>query len=320
LNSKTSFVGAMGAQPILVVGANGQLARALARLAPQGGRGVTCRGRPDTDVRDAQSLARTLDETESSIIVNAAAYTAVDEAEAEPQAAYAVNADGAGHLARLCRDRNLALIHLSTDYVFDGTRQVPYREDDRVAPLGVYGQSKAAGEAAVRRWCPQHVILRTAWLYSMDDRNFLTTMLRLAKERDSLDVVADQHGTPTWAADVADAILAIAHALKREETRTGPLWGTYHLTARGATTWHGFAQEIFRLSARSGGTMPSINAVTTDGYPSAAPRPAYSVLDTAKIAAAFGVTLPPWEESLARCIAGGAPASIHTPAGQVHSA
>lgn len=293
----------MAGLPILVIGAGGQLARALGRLKRIDGHPIVCRGRPDADVTDPSALQRVFNACAPAAVVNAAGYTAVDEAQREASSTFAVNAEGPEHLARLCRDRQIPFVHVSTDYVFDGTGQTPYRETDEIAPLGVYGASKAGGEAAIRRTHARHVILRTAWLYGRDGQNFLNAMQRLGAERDELSIVDDQHGSPTWTGDVAAAIATILRRLLTNPSEN--LWGTYHLTSRGETTWLGFAAEIFRLRAAAGHRIPHLKAITTQEYAAPAPRPAYSVLDTRKIEAAFGICLPPWQASLARCLADG---------------
>jgi dTDP-4-dehydrorhamnose reductase len=288
--------------PVLVLGSAGQVARALARQGTVGPHPILCRGRPEGDLTNSASLERLVDEVSPAAVVNAAAYTAVDKAEADPAAAFAVNATGPAFLAALCRDRDLPLLHLSTDYVFDGSSRKPYLETDAITPLSVYGASKAAGEAAVRRTWPKHLVLRTAWVYSADGHNFLNTMLRLGSEREQLSVVDDQHGSPTWADDIAAAIAtALARVLTRPEIPA--LWGTYHLTNSGDTSWYGFAREIFRLAAAAGRKTPSVIPIPAAAYPLPARRPAYSVLDTRKIKDAFGIELPPWQTSLAACFA-----------------
>lgn len=293
----------MARLPILVVGARGQLAGALARRGVFDDRPILCRGRPDADLTAPSSLKRVIDEFAPVAVINAAAYTAVEKAETERDAAFAANAEGVGHLAKLCRERDLPLIHISTDYVFDGGQQTPYREDDAIAPLGVYGASKAAGEAAIRRACPRHLILRTSWLYGMEGQNFLTTMLRLAEVREEISVVDDQHGAPTWVEDLSAAILALLRGIMARNA-SAP-WGTYHLTARGTTTWFGFAGEIFRLRAAAGQTVPRLKPVTTAEYPSAVRRPLHSALDCGKIESTFGMRLPAWRDSLERCFSRG---------------
>jgi dTDP-4-dehydrorhamnose reductase len=288
-------------QPILVIGAEGQLARALARLQTAAGHPIACRGRPEADINDADALRALLAATAPAAVVNAAAYTAVDAAETSEPAAHALNAHGPAQLARLCSARGIPFVHVSTDYVFDGSARTPYRETDAIAPLGVYGASKAAGEAAIRESCPHHLILRTSWLYDGEGRNFLTTMLRLGAEREALSIVADQRGAPTWTEDLAAAIAAMLENVLTDGATDA--WGTYHATGSGETTWHGFAAEIFRIAAASGQPTPKLTAITTAEYPTPAARPAYSVLDNAKLAQTFGIRLPEWQDSLARCMA-----------------
>jgi len=294
--------GANERRPVLVIGSKGQVALALARQRTAGLYPIVCRGRPDGDIADSASLHRLFESVSPLAVVNAAAYTAVDKAESDPAAAFAVNANGPGNLTALCRDRDIPLVHISTDYIFDGSGRKPYLEADAIAPLGVYGASKAAGEAAIRRTWAKHLIFRTAWVYSADGQNFLKTMLRLASERDQLSVVDDQRGSPTWAQDIAAAIVTtLVHVMTHPEDRT--LWGTYHVTNGGDTTWYGFAREIFRLAAASGRKTPSVIPIPTAAYPTPARRPAYSVLDTSKIKDTFGIALPPWQTSVAACYA-----------------
>ncbi|MEQ1576420.1 MAG: dTDP-4-dehydrorhamnose reductase [Hyphomicrobium sp.] len=282
---------------IAVAGSTGQLALALQRAALRTGTRLEAIGRPRLDLTQSASVQKFLDDTSPGIVINAAAYTAVDKAESEPGLANAINAQGPGDLATACAARNIPLIHISTDYVFDGTKSSPYLEVDPVAPLGVYGRSKAEGEDAVRRLNLRHVIVRTSWIYGPDGSNFVKTMLRLASERDVIGVVADQHGAPTRADDLADALLGLATGLNNspDENR----WGTYHLAGRGETTWHGFAAEIFRHAAEAGLKAPQLNRITTSDYPTPARRPAYSVLDQCKAEAALGLKLPDWRDSLA---------------------
>jgi dTDP-4-dehydrorhamnose reductase len=228
------------------------------------------------------------------IIVNAAAYTAVDKAESDVDRAFAVNEAGPRHLAAASKDIGAVLVHLSTDYVFDGRKADAYLEDDPVAPASAYGRSKEAGERVVRQTTPRHLILRTAWVYAAHGSNFLRTMVRLARESDVVRVVADQHGTPTSAADLADAILALLPRLMEKDAA----FGTFHLTNGGRTTWHGFAQEIFASLDRHGGTVSPLEAITTADYSTPARRPAMSVLDCRKIAGAYGIRLRQWQEAV----------------------
>lgn len=255
-------------------------------------------GRPDIDLTRPHSLADAISRVSPAVVINAAAYTAVDRAESEPEQAFAVNAEGAGVLAGLCASGGIPLIHVSTDYVFDGAASSPYPVDAPIAPLGAYGRSKAEGEARVRAAAPRHVIARTAWVYGEHGANFLRTMLRLGAERPELGVVDDQHGSPTCTADLASALARIAgRAL--EPGFTG--WGTYHVTNAGETTWCGFAREIFRLEAERGRPVPRLVPIPTSGYPTPARRPAYSVLDTGRTTAVFGIAMADWRDALARC-------------------
>jgi dTDP-4-dehydrorhamnose reductase len=233
--------------------------------------------------------------------VYGAAYTAVDKAEAEPTLAMAVNRDGAGALAAAAARLGVPFIHVSTDYVFDGRKDAPCREEDAPYPLGAYGRSKLEGEAAVRAACPAGIILRTSWVYSPFGQNFVATMLRLAATREKVQVVDDQHGAPTAAGDLAAAILALVElAAQRPADRT--TGGIYHLTNAGETTWYGFAVAIFAGWAQRGHRVPLLEPITTAQYPTPARRPANSRLDCSKIARAFGLRLPPWQSSLERCL------------------
>jgi dTDP-4-dehydrorhamnose reductase len=248
-------------------------------------------GQPDT-------LTALLDRLQPSAVVNAAAYTAVDRAEQEPEAAFAANAVAPGVVARWCAAHDVPLVHYSTDYVFDGQGSAPYREDEPTAPLGVYGTSKRDGEEAVRAAGGRHMIFRTAWVYASHGGNFLRTMLRVGAERDQLRVVADQIGTPTPAALIADVT---AQALRHP----GRLSGTWHLTASGQTSWHGFAEAIFAEAVAAGllPRAPQVEAIASSEYPTPAKRPAWSVLDNRKLQHDFGLELPPWQAGLKRVIA-----------------
>ncbi|MFY0185489.1 dTDP-4-dehydrorhamnose reductase [Stenotrophomonas sp. PUT21] len=292
---------------ILLLGANGQLGRELQRaLAPLGTIVATTRSGvlPDggacevADFDQPSSLTALLDRLRPSVVVNAAAYTAVDRAEENRDAAFRANAEAPGVLARWCAQAGVSLVHYSTDYVFDGQGTRPYREDDATAPLGVYGASKLAGEGAIRVAGGRHLIFRTAWVYASHSANFLRTMLRVGADRDVLRVVADQVGTPTPAALIADVT---AQALQQG----GGLSGTWHLTAKGETSWHGFAEAIFAEAVAAGvlPRAPTVEAITTAEYPTPARRPAYSHLDVAKLEQDFGIVLPRWQEGLKRVIA-----------------
>ncbi len=265
-----------------------------------GGRGEAADlSRPDT-------LPALLDRVRADVIVNAAAYTAVDRAEDEPELAQRVNAEAVGVLARWAAANDALLVHYSTDYVFDGKDPTPRREDDASAPLGVYGASKLAGEEALRASGAHHLLLRTAWVYSAHGHNFLKTMLRLACERERLDVVDDQHGTPTPAHLIADVTAAALRQWRRTDEGTrAALEGTFHLVAEGRTTWCGFARAIMQRAVAAGllARAPQVAGIASDAYPTRARRPAWSILDTTRLRAAYGIALPPWQQGLDRVIA-----------------
>ncbi len=290
----------------LVFGGNGQVGQELLRaLAPLGEVVATTRDGvlPDgracevADFNEPDGLPALLDRVQPLVVVNAAAYTAVDRAEQEPEAAYRANAEAPGVIARWCAAHGVPLVHYSTDYVFDGQGKRPYLPDDATAPLGVYGSSKRDGEDAVRAAGGRHLIFRTAWVYASHGANFLRTMLRAGAERDELRVVADQAGTPTPAALIADVT---AQALQHP----GQLFGTWHLTAAGQTSWHGFAEEIFAQALAAGmiERAPRVLPITTAEYPTLARRPAYSCLDTASLKTDFGIELPDWREGVGKVL------------------
>jgi dTDP-4-dehydrorhamnose reductase len=283
---------------VLVLGAGGQVGRELRRYSWSAETRLVAFDRFCLDITLREAVFATIANERPDIVVNAAAYTAVDRAESEPDAAWAANCAGPANIAASCRESGIPLIHISTDYAFDGTKSGPYREDDPVNPLGVYGASKEAGERTVREALREHVILRTAWVYSMHGHNFVKTMLRLAEERPVLRVVADQTGSPTGAADIADAIARIAQHVRDGDAA----WGTYHFVGAGAVTWHGFAEAIFDLASRWRGSPPRVDPITTADYPTPARRPANSVLDCSRIAAAFGIEPRPWRAALAEVI------------------
>ena len=281
---------------ILLLGKSGQVGNALmpllTRLAQSTDAGaLVALGRADVDLSDAAALAQAVQQVQPALIVNAAAHTAVDRAETEPDIAFAINALAPGVLAQQAANLNALLVHYSTDYVFDGSQQTPYRENDLTHPLGVYGRSKLAGEQAVQTSGCRHLLLRTSWVYDNTGRNFLTTMLRLAKQHGKLRVVGDQHGSPTSAAMIAETSLQLIRSMLNRPAMQG---GLYHLTAQGQTTWHGFAQAIMRKAALD---VP-IEAITTADYPTPARRPAYSVLDCSKLQSEFNYRLPGWQQAL----------------------
>jgi dTDP-4-dehydrorhamnose reductase len=287
---------------ILVAGAQGQLARALLGQAQaRGGMKVVALGRPQLDLLDKASIPRVIAAVQPDLVVNAAAYTAVDRAESDAEAAFAINRDGAGALAAAAAASNCPILHVSTDYVFDGTKADAYVETDGANPVGVYARSKLEGEAAVAAANPRHLILRTAWLYAPYGHNFLRTILRLARERPQLRVIADQHGNPTFAPHLADAILTIAARLGDDNGEAA--WGTYHAAASGETTWAGFAAAIVAAGARLAVPQVPVIPITTADYPLPAKRPANSRLDCSKLARTFGVRLPSWQQGVQECIA-----------------
>jgi dTDP-4-dehydrorhamnose reductase len=277
---------------IVVFGGNGQVGHELVRLAAARGAPMKAFARSEADIADASAVERTLRDVRPALAVNAAAYTKVDLAETEVGAAERGNCHGPRLLAEACAAFEIPLLHISTDYVFDGRKEGAYREDDGVAPLGVYGRTKAAGEEAVRRALARHIILRTAWLYGEFGSNFLKTMVRLAQQRDELRVVADQRGCPTSTRDLATAILTVA----AQVTAGNTAWGTYHFAGTGVTTWHGFAERIVAAQAPLTGRTPRVTAIATSDYPTAATRPANSAFDCSRFADTFGFRARPWEE------------------------
>ncbi|MCM8738684.1 dTDP-4-dehydrorhamnose reductase [Azospirillum sp. A1-3] len=280
---------------VLVLGSNGQLGFELMRAIWAPGTDVVGLPYPDFDVTRPGDVEKAVATHAPDLLVNATAHTAVDKAESEVDLSFAINRDGPGAMAAACAKRGIPFIHVSTDYVFDGTKGGVYSEDDPINPLGVYGASKAAGEAAVRAATPQHVILRTSWVYSAYGNNFVKTMLRLGQERDEMRVVADQHGSPTAAADLAAAIVQVADTIKKTGSAA---WGTYHLTGSGYTTWHDFAERIFQRLDERTGKRPRLVAINTADYPTPARRPANSRLDCSRAKQMLGISCPPWQDSL----------------------
>jgi dTDP-4-dehydrorhamnose reductase len=286
---------------IFIAGDQGQLARVLVRAYSARGDVVASAGRAKMDIVDEAAVRSSICAFRPDLVINAAAYTAVDKAEDDADQAYKINCDGARHVAASASALAVPLIHISTDYVFDGTKSQPYVETDLTNPAGVYGQSKLAGEAAVAAETADSVILRTSWLFSTDGNNFVRTILRLADERDVIDVVDDQWGAPTFAADLATAIAAIGDSLL-SATHRSALCGLYHATASGETTWYRFARAIMKISAAKGGPSCNLHPITTTQYPMRTPRPANSRLDGSKLVRIFGIRLPPWQTSLERCL------------------
>ncbi len=285
---------------VLVTGSNGQVGRELMDRGLRYGMTLDGVDIEDLDISDSAAVLEKIRDMNPAMLVNAAGYTAVDQAETDADTAYAVNRDGPRNLAEACAEKGIPLIHISTDYVYSGTKEGAYFEDDPVAPAGVYAKSKAEGDREVAVRSKKYIILRTAWLYSIYGLNFVKTMLKLGHEKETLRVVDDQHGCPTDAADLAEAILLIARQI--QENRQVP-WGTYHYCGKGRTSWYEFAKKIFEISAKYDSfILRRIQAVSTREYPTPAIRPANSVLDCSKIENTLGVALRPWEESLARML------------------
>jgi len=276
---------------ILVFGATGQVARELIGRGAAWGIGIAALGRAAADLADPEACAAAVAAAEADAVINAAAYTAVDRAETEPALAEVVNAAAPGAMARACAARALPFLHVSTDYVFDGAPGRPWREDDPTGPLGVYGVTKRAGEAAVAAAGGPHAILRTAWVFSAHGSNFVRTMLRLGAERDSLRVVDDQIGGPTPARAIAEALLDIAAAFQAGRGASG----VFHFAGAPAVSWAGFARAIF---AQRGGRAPEVISIPSSDYPTPARRPLNSVLDCGRIAAAYGIAQPDWRTGL----------------------
>ena len=285
---------------ILVTGREGQLARGLVEAAGAGLE-VVAIGRPEIDLTDLRSAGAAIARERPDLVVNTAAYTAVDKAESEPAVAMAVNASGAEHVARACAAGAIPLIHLSTDYVFDGNKKEPYREDDAVGPINAYGRGKLEGELRVERACAQHLILRTAWVHSPWGNNFVKTMLRLAAERPQIGVVDDQWGSPTYAPHLADIVLALARKIKADAA--GIPWGTYHAVNAGEATRCGLAREVFHCAREQGLPAADVAPIGVADYPTPARRPANSMLDCTALRRSFGLELPDWRVGVRDCIA-----------------
>ena len=286
---------------MLVTGRDGQVARSLAERGQARDWTVTLLGRPELDLEaDPADIAAAIAQAKPDIIVSAAAFTAVDLAESEPDRATAVNARGAGAVAAAAAQLGVPIIHLSTDYVFNGDKASPYVEDDEPGPIGAYGRSKLAGERAVAASTSNAVILRTAWVYSPFGHNFVKTMLRHAADRDELNVVGDQLGNPTSALDLADAIFRIGGNLAHSDDPA--LRSVFHLAAPGDTSWADLARRIFAESAKRNGPTATVNSITTADYPTPARRPANSRLDSGRIGSVHGVQLPPWQASIGEVV------------------
>lgn len=286
---------------VLIFGHKGQLGADLIRYARQKGIAVVGADLPECNIAKAADVGQVFNRAGSiDVVFNAAAYTAVDKAESQPEEAFAVNRDGAGRLAAACRRQGVPLIHISTDYVFEGFQTQPYKPTDAIGPQGVYAQSKAAGEEMVRGQLETHLILRISWLFGRYGQNFVKTMLRLGREREILEVVDDQIGSPTYAGDLAETMFAMAGKISKGFSA----WDTYHYCNRGALTWYAFARKIIAI-ARSYETLAvkDVVSILTMNYPTPAPRPHYSVLDCGSFDEIFGIPRRPWEAAVKEMLA-----------------
>jgi len=289
------------AQRIFIAGEHGQVAQALGRAYKFRSDNVVMVGRSNISVTNESDLLSAVMAFNPDVVINAAGYTAVDKAEDDKQAAFAINRDGAGFVAAAAKTAGVPVIHLSTDYVFDGRKQAPYIETDPTNPLNVYGESKLAGEIAVASCSSDYVILRTSWVCSPIGHNFVKTMLRLARDRDEIAVVDDQWGCPTFAADLAAVIISIGDKLASTADHSR-FCGIYHASGAGETNWYRFACEIMAQSAARGGPACRVRAITSNEYPTRAKRPTYSCLDCSKIKRVFGISPPVWQTSLEACL------------------
>jgi dTDP-4-dehydrorhamnose reductase len=289
---------------VLVTGAEGQIARSLLELAANSSDEVVAIGRPDLDLAQSATVERAIACVAPTVVVSAGAYTAVDKAEDEAEGALvcAVNVDGPRIVAATCARLGIPVVHISTDYVFDGCKAAPYLEDDATGPLNAYGRSKLEGERNIAANCEAHIILRTSWVYSPFGHNFLKTMLRLAETKPDIGVVSDQIGNPTYAPHLADAILKIASRVA-SDPEPSRLAGIYNAASRGDTTWFGFAEEIFRCSRALRGPVARVRPITTADYKTPAKRPASSRLDCTKLEQVLGIVLPSWVDGTHDCVA-----------------
>ena len=281
---------------VLITGTAGQVGSELVKLAPAGFEVVSYNSN-ELDITNTQQVQQVVVEQAPALVINAAAYTAVDKAESDAERAYAVNETGVKYLARAALALNIPVFHISTDYVFDGTATEPYKETDPVGPTGVYGASKLSGEKVLASSGVKHIILRTSWVFGAEGNNFVKTMLRLGKERDTLGVVADQHGCPTSAASIANVLWQLAQKYIDE----GELpWGIYHFSNTPATTWYGFACEIFKQAVEAGilEKTPVVNPIKTSDYPTPVKRPAWSVMDCSALVNLLGSAVSDWQQEL----------------------
>lgn len=285
---------------ILVAGKTGQVATALNERGQSSHHSVITLGRPEMDITQMDSVKKLIDKHAPDLVINAAAYTAVDAAESDVENAYLVNETGALNLACVSAEREIPLFHLSTDYVFDGSKSVRYTETDPVAPIGVYGKSKLAGENAVKSECPAHYVFRTAWVFSPFGNNFVKTMLRLAATRDEISVVDDQIGSPSFAIDIADALLQAASRIETKNFPADP--GVYHLAGSGIASWADLAELAVDRVTQGGPRRVRINRIESADYPTPTARPMNSRLDCGKFAMVFDHQLPHWRDSVLQCV------------------
>jgi len=284
---------------VLITGANGQVGRELTAIAHQLEIDHVSYNRAQLDITDAIAIQAMIDEQKPDVVINAAAYTAVDAAENDSDAAFSVNRDGVENLALSCRSSDIPLLHISTDFVFDGKKSGAYKEDDKTNPLSVYGVSKLAGEEVLRATCDKHIILRTSWVYSVHGDNFVKTMLRLMRERDQLQVVDDQWGCPTSAQSIAVTLLAIASTVVEKGVEA---WGVYHFCSSGRTSWYAFAKEILRLASEKECLDISMTPISSEQWKSTAIRPKNSELSTKKLERTFGIEIELWQDQLSSVI------------------
>ena len=286
---------------ILYTGADGQLGHEIKRAAQKKALLAVGLTRHELDITQPESIRAAISKINPAVIINCAAYTAVDQAESEPEPAFAVNQHGPAQLAKACSDHDIAFIHISTDYVFDGRKDSAYVENDPICPMGIYGQSKAAGETQIAQLIKKYIIIRTSWLYGCHGNNFVKTMIRLGCTKDRIGVVDDQFGSPTHAADLAEAILIVVCNIFQYDF---PPWGIYHFANQGIISWYEFAKNIFEIiSKKMELKLTKLDPLTTDQYPTAAVRPKYSVLSVKKISRQFGINPPFYLDSLKEMLA-----------------
>lgn len=287
---------------ILVTGAQGQVGKELTHIADDKGYNVFAASRAELDITQEIKVTDYINQLQPDIVINAAAYTAVDKAENEQDLAFAINRNGAKNLALACKKQNIPLLHISTDYVFDGSKSEAYNENDSVSPLGIYGESKWQGEEVIRHNLQNYIILRVAWVFGAQGSNFVKTMLRLGKERDELNVVADQYGGPSPAKNIASTLIVLAEQYQQNNSLT---WGTYHYCGSPKTSWYDFAKEIFEQGFETGllNKQVKVKPITTAEYPTVAKRPANSMLDCSKLKSTFGIEMPEWKNALKQVLA-----------------